>query len=584
MKTNPKLRLMFLALLSFSSFAHAQSTAFTYHGRLHDNGVPANGPYDLRFTAYDAEVDGGVVAGPLDFSPVDVVNGLFTVRPDFGADVFTGEARWLHIEVRPTGGVDFTTLAPRQEVTSSPYAIRAQTAGNVASGAVTANQLNTGGVAPAPGQFLSYDDGNLFWSEPGVAAGDIFSLNGTAAYYNGGNVGIGISNPQERLTIAGVSAYNTGLRVTGNATSGTGIAIENTSSGGHKYDILSGGASTGIGVGSFGIWDETIGSYRLMISAAGNVGIGTTSPEPGYRLEVNGSTRLVAGGSGGEVRFSGPNGETGMTIVGQNRADIRFDGSTLKLLANAGAGVPPNANGITIDTAGTVGVGKKIDFGAHLGQHLNLWSDPAFSRYFGIGIQDSTFYNRCGGGGADGFAWYKGGIHDSGYHNGGGGQLLMALDGSGMFVAGPASVCTLTIRGGCDLAEPFQMKEQEIEKGSVVVIDDEHPGQLKLSTQACDTRVAGIVSGANGVNTGIALLQKGAFDHGQNVALSGRVYVQADAAFGAIKPGDLLTTSNTPGHAMKVADHATAQGAILGKAMSGLKEGKGMVLVLVTLQ
>ncbi len=66
--------------------------------------------------------------------------------------------------------------------------------------------------------------------------------------------------------------------------------------------------------------------------------------------------------------------------------------------------------------------------------------------------------------------------------------------------------------------------------------------------------------------------------------MTGRVYVQADATFGAIKPGDMLTTSETPGHAMKVTDHARAQGAILGKAMSGLKEGTGTVLVLVTLQ
>jgi hypothetical protein len=96
--------------------------------------------------------------------------------------------------------------------------------------------------------------------------------------------------------------------------------------------------------------------------------------------------------------------------------------------------------------------------------------------------------------------------------------------------------------------------------------------------------VAGIISGANGVNPGIALHQEGAMEGGQNVALSGRVYVQADAAFGAIKPGDLLTSSNTPGHAMKVSDHTKSQGAILGKAMSELKAGKGMVLVLVTLQ
>jgi len=71
-------------------------------------------------------------------------------------------------------------------------------------------------------------------------------------------------------------------------------------------------------------------------------------------------------------------------------------------------------------------------------------------------------------------------------------------------------------------------------------------------------------------------------DH--HVALSGRVYVKADASTGPIRPGDLLTTSATPGHAMKVTDHDQAQGAILGKAMTSLDSGTGLVLVLVTLQ
>jgi hypothetical protein len=151
-------------------------------------------------------------------------------------------------------------------------------------------------------------------------------------------------------------------------------------------------------------------------------------------------------------------------------------------------------------------------------------------------------------------------------------------------VRGTTRTCVLEITGGCDLAEPFPMKEEDIDKGSVVVIDEEHPGRLKMSTRAYDTQVAGIVSGANGINPGISLKQEGALDHGQNVALSGRVYVKADASRGAIKPGDLLTTSDTPGHAMKVGDHTKSQGAILGKAMSALKEGTGLVLVLVTLQ
>ena len=159
----------------------------------------------------------------------------------------------------------------------------------------------------------------------------------------------------------------------------------------------------------------------------------------------------------------------------------------------------------------------------------------------------------------------------------------IANDGNAYFSSN-VTVATLTIRGGADLAEPFAMSEEKITQGSVVVIDDEHPGQLKLSTHAYDTRVAGIVSGANGIRPGISISQEGVNDGGRNVALSGRVYALADATTSPIKPGDLLTTSAAPGCVMKVTDAAKAQGAIVGKAMTGLKEGKGLVLILVTLQ
>jgi len=148
------------------------------------------------------------------------------------------------------------------------------------------------------------------------------------------------------------------------------------------------------------------------------------------------------------------------------------------------------------------------------------------------------------------------------------------------------SCSSITIHGGADLAEPFPITAaaNEVPPGAVVVIDAENPGGLKLSEQAYDSRVAGVVSGANGVNPGIQMQQQGLLEGGKNVALTGRVYVQADASNGPIQPGDLLTTSGSPGRAMKVTDHAKAQGAILGKAMTGLKDGNGMVLVLVTLQ
>ncbi|HZS06469.1 MAG TPA: hypothetical protein VFD58_16640 [Blastocatellia bacterium] len=160
--------------------------------------------------------------------------------------------------------------------------------------------------------------------------------------------------------------------------------------------------------------------------------------------------------------------------------------------------------------------------------------------------------------------------------------------------AGEVSVRMLRINGA-DFAENFDVNvapttdeeeaAPEVEPGMVVSIDPTDPGKLALSNHAYDRRVAGIISGAGGVRAGMRMGQEGTLADGKHpVALSGRVYCKVDASQGAIEPGDLLTTSDTPGHAMKVTDQAKAQGAIIGKAMTGLKEGRGMVLVLVTLQ
>ena len=153
-------------------------------------------------------------------------------------------------------------------------------------------------------------------------------------------------------------------------------------------------------------------------------------------------------------------------------------------------------------------------------------------------------------------------------------------------VNGPTTTKVLKIMGGSDLAEPFDIANTDaIQPGMVVAIDPANPGQLRLADAAYDHTVAGVVSGAGGINPGLILQQEGSVAAGEHpVALTGRVYVYADATNGAIEPGDLLTTSATPGHAMKVTDHDLAQGAILGKAMSKLEEGTGLVLLLVTLQ
>ncbi|MHC4888170.1 MAG: hypothetical protein ACYTEO_01750 [Planctomycetota bacterium] len=145
----------------------------------------------------------------------------------------------------------------------------------------------------------------------------------------------------------------------------------------------------------------------------------------------------------------------------------------------------------------------------------------------------------------------------------------------------------LQITGGSDLSEQFDIKgaKNGVKPGMLVSIDPKRPGKLLISKSAYDSKVAGIISGAGGIKPGMMMGQKdSAADGVYPVALTGRVYCWADASTGAIQPGDLLTTSSIPGHAMKVSDHTRALGAIIGKAMTSLEKGKGMVLVLVSLQ
>lgn len=147
-------------------------------------------------------------------------------------------------------------------------------------------------------------------------------------------------------------------------------------------------------------------------------------------------------------------------------------------------------------------------------------------------------------------------------------------------------VGTLHVMGGADFSEPFNFSgKATVKPGMLMAIDPDHPGELRIADKAYDKTVAGIVSGANGVQPGLMMHQEGtAADGTTPIALSGRVYAWADASLDPIVPGDLLTTSGTPGHAMKVVDHTKALGAIIGKSMSALPSGTGMILVLVSLQ
>ena len=137
--------------------------------------------------------------------------------------------------------------------------------------------------------------------------------------------------------------------------------------------------------------------------------------------------------------------------------------------------------------------------------------------------------------------------------------------------------------GAADCAEQFDTVEGErLDPGTVVVIDAE--GALRKSTDAYDKKVAGVVSGAGDYKPGIIFDGQGSQSGRTAVALMGKVYCRVDADYSSIEVGDLLTTSPTPGYAMRAQDPGQSFGAVLGKALRALNCGQDLIPVLVALQ
>jgi len=148
--------LIALLLMSANSVVLAQTTTFTYQGRLTDVGTPANGNYDLQFALFDSASSGGQIGSNQTLPNVSVSNGIFTVALDFGANAFTGANRYLEISARLANNGPFTLLSPRQQISSTPYAIRTLNA-TTADTAMNATQL--GGLAAS--QYVQTNDSRL---------------------------------------------------------------------------------------------------------------------------------------------------------------------------------------------------------------------------------------------------------------------------------------------------------------------------------------------------------------------------------------------------------------------------------------
>lgn len=136
---------------------------------------------------------------------------------------------------------------------------------------------------------------------------------------------------------------------------------------------------------------------------------------------------------------------------------------------------------------------------------------------------------------------------------------------------------------GADCAEEFSLLPgEDLQQGSVLIMHDEN--FLTACHQAYDKKVAGVISGGGDFKPGLVLDKKVSSEKRAPVALMGKVFCLVDAKWGSIKVGDLLTTSTTPGHAMKAKSSSKAFGAVLGKSLRNFSKGRGLIPILVGLQ
>ena len=366
----------FIVALILSGAGLGQTTEFTYQGRMTDGALPATANYDFQFTLYDA-VSGGTQAGStVTKSAVAVASGIFTVTLDFG-NQFPGDARFLDISVKKTIDATYTPLTPRQPITSAPHSIRSLTAGQAdnATNATTANNaLNLGGVAAS--QYVQTGDARLSDARNPLPGSPNYVQPTDARLSDARNPLAGSTNYVQNTSAPQTANFNV---------TGTGTAGSMTVNGALTQGGIAPPAVAPVGQGRI-YFDTATNKIRVsengaafvnLVGAGGVSGSGTVSSIPLWSagttlgnsvitqsangVQLPNGVQLGPGTNGNSVTFGSPNSETGMTMSGPvGRADVRFDGTTLRMLAGP-AGSPPS-NGVAI-TSSNVQLPNNVSLG-----------------------------------------------------------------------------------------------------------------------------------------------------------------------------------------------------------------------------
>lgn len=366
--------------------------------------------------------------------------------------------------------------------------------------------------------------------------------------------------------VAGVSQSTTGgYGVHGvNSTGGTGVAGESTTSDGVLGRSESGvgvhGVSTAAGVlgestkwvGVHGKSEAPEGGHGVLGEAAGTGVSGISRNWVG----VYGESNAPAGSGAAALWGDGKEGAFGVKGHASGEGNPGVAGYQM---TNKGAGVygegATGVNGVGHTWAGVYGETRAAGSAGVLGEGLES----------GLGVKGVAKAESMAG--------------VAGYHVG-------DKPGPGVYGEGnPAGyfhgdvIVTGDLRlTGADVAEQFDVASDAVDEGTIVVLDD--AGALSPCEKAYDRRVAGVVSGAGDRKPALVLDRSDDRNDRRAVAVVGKAWCRAD---GPIEVGDLLTTSDNPGHAMAAKDRDASFGAVLGKALTPLAAGTGLVLVLVGL-
>ena len=453
------------------------------------------------------------------------------------------------------------------------------------------------------GDRLSYPNARLVKIENGLNA--VFNSNvaAVAAKNNGKGPGVLAEsanyNAVQALTgsnVAAVAAINTGK--------GQGIWAESAQSNGiHAQTGSDVAAVAAINTGKGqGIWAESAQSNGIHAQtgsdvaavAAINTGKGQgiwaeSAQSNGIHAQTGSDVAAVAAINTGKGPGIWAESAQSNGIHAQTGSDVA---AVAAINTGKGPGIwaeSAQSNGIHAQTGSDVAAVAAINTGKGPG----IWAESAGSgsdvasviavnKGSGPGIRaESAKWNAIQAQSGSGVAAAVAAI------NTGGGPGIWAESKTGSGLAGHfegnVEVTGDIILPNADCAEDFEISATErVDTGTVMTLND--LGQLEPGKIPYDKRVTGVVSGAGDLKPALILGRRKEQRDKLPIALMGRVNCRVDADYGPIEVGDLLTTSLTPGHAMKASDPTRAFGAIIGKAMRPLNNGRGLIPILVALQ